>query len=348
MKTSKLGFEESLGKNVVETSRCVGCASCVVVCPFSSLSYDKQKPTLTEECKQCGICPNVCPRFNWSREEAEKFLFGKASSEADDFGICRRIVLAQTANKRILRKCQDGGAVSTLVAYALRNNLIDAAALSGLNTDKPLFPVPKLASTLNGIIESAGTRYAYSPNMLAFAEGIKGGFRKLAFVGTPCQIQAIRKVQMSPLKKFSNPIQLAIGLMCTECFSYDGLFLKHIEGEMGIDLHKIVKMNIKGKIIISLETGEEHTIPLPKAKQYARESCGFCQDFSAELADISAGGLGLSNWTLLVLRTKNGEELFDRCVEAGQLKTRSPDGEAFALKLLTKLSRKKKSIFSNS
>jgi len=45
----------------------------------------------------------------------------------------------------------------------------------------------------------------------------------LAVVGTPCQIQAIRKIQMFPLKKFSNPLQFVVGLMCTESFTYDGL-----------------------------------------------------------------------------------------------------------------------------
>ncbi|MFP3985104.1 MAG: Coenzyme F420 hydrogenase/dehydrogenase, beta subunit C-terminal domain, partial [Candidatus Bathyarchaeia archaeon] len=186
-----------------------------------------------------------------------------------------------------------------------------------------------------------GTRYAYSPNMLAVQEAVKQKKKSLAFVGTPCQIHALRKIQMFPLKKYSNPLQFTVGLMCTESFTYEGLFQKHLKQNMGIALDEVVKMNIKGKILVYLKSGEEKSVSLAEAKQYTRKSCRFCNDFSAELADISAGGLGLNGWTFVILRTEKGEEIFDGAVEAGMLNTRSADEEPFALTLLDKLSKKK-------
>jgi coenzyme F420 hydrogenase subunit beta len=183
---------------------------------------------------------------------------------------------------------------------------------------------------------------------LAFHEGVKQGRLALAFVGTPCQIHAMRKVQMLPLKKYSNPLQLTVGLMCTESFTYEGLFEEHLKRKMGVDLNDVAKVNIKGKILILLKSGEEKSIPLVEAKQYTRNSCRFCNDFSAELADISAGGLGLSGWTFVILRTERGEQVFNGAVDARVLRTREIAEESFAQALLTKLSKKKMQNFPRS
>ena len=201
MQNNKLGFEESLGKDVVSTDQCVGCATCVVVCPFNCLEYHKGKPKLVKKCETCGICPKVCPRYKWSWAEAEKFVFGE-DFERKDFGVYRSIALAQAKDEKIRENCQDGGAVTALITYAFKDGIIEGAAISGKSGEKPLLPVPVLASTPEEAIENAGTRYAYSPNMLALQEGTKQRKKSLAFVGTPCQIHAIRKIQMFPLKKY--------------------------------------------------------------------------------------------------------------------------------------------------
>jgi coenzyme F420 hydrogenase subunit beta len=341
MQKQKLGFNETLEKDVILTNKCVGCATCVVVCPFNCLEYVEGQPRLVKKCENCGICPPACPEYDWSWSKAEQFVFGRQRREDEEFGIYRRLVLANATDKRILEKAQDGGAVTALLIYALQNGIIEGVAHSGFSKEKTFFPVPKLATTTEQILENAGTRYTYSPSLLAFREGVKQGKENLAFVGTPCQIHALRKIQMFPLKKYSNPLQFAIGLMCTESFTYGGLIEHHIKKNMGINLNDIAKMNIKGKIQVYLKSGEKKSIPLAEAKQYTRQSCRICNDFSAELADISAGGLGLSNWTFLILRTERGESLLDGAVDAGLLKTRVVDEEPFALTLLSKLSKKK-------
>ena len=281
MQKRKLGFEESLGKDVVSAHKCVGCATCVVVCPFKCLEYVEGQPTLVKKCESCGICPSACPEYDWSWSKAEELVFGRRRKESEEFGIYRRLVLAQATDKRILKNCQDGGAVTALLIYALRNNIIDGATVSGVAEDKPSYPLPRLATTPEQILENAGTRYTYSPNLLAFQEGVKKGKKSLAFVGTPCQVHAVRKIQMFPLKKYSNPLQFTVGLMCTESFTYRGLLEDHITGKLGVDLNDVVKMNIKGKILVYLKSGEEKSIPLAEAKQYTRNSCHACNDFSA-------------------------------------------------------------------
>jgi len=340
-KAPKLSFQESLEK-VVSAQKCIGCAACVTVCPLGCLDYSEEKPKLVGKCTACGICANVCPRYDFSWPAVERSVFGRERKPEEDFGIYRRMVIAQARDERILQVCQDGGAVTALLMFALENGMLDGAIVSGTSEDRPFYPAPKLATTPQMVLECAGTRYSYSPNLLAFQEGVEQKKRSLAFVGTPCQIQALRKIEMFPLKKYANPLQFTIGLMCTESFTYEGLMEKHIQGELGINLHDIKKINIKAKVLVTTKSGETKIIPLPEAKKYARKGCALCTDFSSELADISAGGLGLDRWTFIVIRTEKGKEIFERAERKGLFRTKPVEEERRAFGLLINLSNRKR------
>lgn len=348
MSFPKLSFEETLLEKIVSKENCMGCGACVLVCPFGCLEYSEQKPKLVKKCEVCGICPRVCPRYEWSWSDIEKLVFERERKPNEDFGIYQRLVLAQTTDKEVITSCQDGGVVTTLVTFALKNGIIDGALLSGLSTDKPFYPVPVLATTPKEVLKCAGTRYTYSPNLLAIKEAFKEKRQSLAFVGTPCQIHAIRKMEAAKLRRYTGRIKFAIGLMCTESFTYEGLMEKHVQQTLGINLNDVRKMNIKGKIIVTTNSGYVKTISLAEAKQHTRKNCLPCTDFSAELADISAGGLGLSGWNLIIIRTETGKELFEAAEKAGLIKTRPVEEEKNALNLLVKLSKKKQKTAGSS
>lgn len=146
---------------------------------------------------------------------------------------------------------------------------------------------------------------------------------------------------MARLKRHTGPLKVLIGLMCSECFSYEGLMEEHIHKKLGITLEDIKKINIKGKMLVTTGSGTTE-IPLAEVKQYARSSCSVCDDFSSELADISVGGLGLDGWTFIIIRTEKGDELFSNAEKAGYLRTKTIDEGAFAFKLLKKLSSRKR------
>lgn len=342
MHQPKLGFDESLQANVVLKELCSSCGACVLVCPFACLEYHEAKPDLVKKCEACGICPRVCPRFELSRKDLEKLAFGREHQPSEEFGVFRRSVIAQATGNAILRACQDGGVVSALLTYAFDTGVVDSAIVSDTSKEKPWFAVPRLISSSQEIPKCAGTRYTYSPSLLALQEAVKQKRKSLAFVGTPCQIQSLRKIEAFPLKKYSDIVNFTIGLMCTECFTYEGLVKEHIEGTLGVSLDDIKKINIKGKVLIYTESGQIETMPLQEAKQYTRKGCLPCTDFSAELADISVGGLGLDGWTFTILRSEKGEEIFDGAERTGAVRTRSVAEEKFASDLLVKLSKRKK------
>ena len=346
MSSQKPSFQKSLEENILKKGKCTGCAACIAVCPFKCLEYIKETPALINKCEACGNCAKACPQLDTSQPKTEKIVFGRTRRQDESFGVHRRLAEAQTTDQKIAKAAQDGGAVTTMLITALENGLIDGAIVSAVSKQKPFLPVPKLATTTREILAAAGTRYTYSPNLLALNDAAKRKIVDLAFVGTPCQIQAIRKLQHSSLSKLVSPVKFLIGLMCTECFTYEGLMEKHVRNNLGIKLANIEKINIKGKILVT-HNSTVTTIPLAEAKRYTRKTCKYCEDFSATLADISAGGLGLEGKTLIVVRSEQGERLLSPAEKAGQLKTKPVQADNPALALLVKLSKKKSLLSAN-
>ena len=111
-------------------------------------------------------------------------------------------------------------------------------------------------------------------------------------------------------------------------------------GEMGIPLSDIRQFNVKGKVIIYKKSGEVVDLSLRKAQEYACPECHHCGDFSGELADISCGGVGTNQWTIVIPRTRKGEEVFDAMVAEGLLEVKPMEEFANSMKVLLRLARK--------
>ena len=111
--------------------------------------------------------------------------------------------------------------------------------------------------------------------------------------------------------KIARRFALSIGLLCSKTFD-DAIFPELFEAKYGLARADIVKMNIKGVFQVWMRDGSYHEVPLKEAHAWTREGCTSCPDFAAEHADISTGGIGaFGDWTLTLLRTEKGEELFD-------------------------------------
>lgn len=347
----RLGFNE-LEEKIVNTDFCAGCGACVTVCPFKDvLDYSYGKPLLIGECKNCGICPRVCPRYHVKVSELDEFVFGHPRTPEHEFGIYRDLYVARSTDREILERRQDGGVATTLLVSALGSGLIDSAIISGIEKSIDWFPKPMVVTTEEEMVANAGTRYSYSPNILALKKGVERKFNKIGFIGTPCQILALRRMEMANLKKLTKSIAFTLGLFCSESFSYQGLMIEKIKKDLGIDLKDVKKMNIKGKMFVYLKNGDKVKIPLKEIGIFAETKCKYCNDFSAEFADISLGGVGLNGWTFTVIRTENGENAFNNAVSNNSLEVKPVSSSSKSLnllKLLTKIKREKFQRISNN
>ena len=88
------------------------------------------------------------------------------------FGNYRHIFVARTKQESLLDRAQDGGVVTGLLVWAREQGLIDGAAVSTVTEeDKPCFPSPRMATTVEEIKASAASWYTYVPNNLALEIG---------------------------------------------------------------------------------------------------------------------------------------------------------------------------------
>lgn len=360
---------------VVGYGSCCECGSCVLVCPHNVIEYIDGKPQQTakptaafdfcgiSEGIGCDVCAQVCPRLYPREFQLADLLFADdPPAYAGAFGRYRKVVAARARDPKILQRGQDGAVVTGILVWGLRSGYLDGAVLSATAPDRPCAPFPKAVSTVEEVLASSGSWYTYVPNNLAMAEAEQKGLERVAFVGVPCQITPVRKMQLKDasyldngrkkekhierqsrcLKGFAGRVKLAIGLFCTEVFTFEGLMIEKIEREMGIPLSEIRQFNVKARVQIYKKSGELVEMSLRKAQEYARPECHHCGDFSGELADISCGGVGTHKWTIVVVRTRRGEEVIDAMVREGLLEVRSMEEFESSRKVLIRLAKKQR------
>ena len=359
---------------VVAYGSCCECGSCVLVCPHNVIEYIDGKPKQTakktgafdfcgiSEGIGCDVCAQVCPRLDEREHLIADRVFGDEAPFTGGFGRYRRIFAARTADPKLLERCQDGGVVTALLAWARRTGRIDGAVVSVADPDKPAAPLPKVVTTEEEILASGTSWYTYCPNNLALEQAEERGLTQVAFVGVPCQITPVRKMQLRDpaylvngrkkekhierqtkfLKGFGERVSLTIGLLCSEVFTFNGLMRETIADKMGIALDQIAKFNVKGKVMIHKKDGELVEMPLREAQEYARPECHHCADFSGEVADISCGGVGAMGWTITILRSQRGEEIFAAAERDGIFETRPIEEFDNSMKVLLRLARKQR------
>ncbi|MCZ7535526.1 MAG: Coenzyme F420 hydrogenase/dehydrogenase, beta subunit C-terminal domain [Acidimicrobiia bacterium] len=342
---------------VVTTGLCTGCAGCVIVCPHDVLGYDdtdgRYQPVQIEEyggpgdCshgdKACTSCTRACPRFRTWETDVDRHLFGREREPAEVSGIFKDIVLTRATDPEILEAGQDGGLVSALLSYALENDVIDAALVSYLEGDGSTWKaVPGVARTRAEVIASAGSRYTYSANTLAY-DDLEKGEDRIALVGMSCQSSSPPVMKQRKAGKAARRITLNIGLLCSKSFD-DAIFEELFEAKYGIERASIRKMNIKGVFQIWTHDGGYHEVPLKECHAWTREGCKMCPDFAAEHADISTGGIGaFGDWTLTIVRTDTGRDLIDALARDGVIEVRPGDDDPGAIALLHRLAAKSRS-----
>jgi coenzyme F420-reducing hydrogenase beta subunit len=199
---------------------------------------------------------------------------------------------------------QDGGVVTALLVKGFKEDLFDAAIvvrrLEGYSAESAV------ANCADEVLGAKGTKYLRVNVSKKLQDLIGQGKKRIAIVGTPCEIKAIRKIQQSLKEDFQISV---IGLFCFEAFNKFKL-KEELKTRLSVDLDKAGKTQVRqGKFTIQVD-GKEYGCRVKDLDCAAEKACGFCDDFTSRFADISVGSVGSKQgYSTVIVRSKVGEIL---------------------------------------
>ncbi|MFO8020200.1 MAG: Coenzyme F420 hydrogenase/dehydrogenase, beta subunit C-terminal domain [Promethearchaeia archaeon] len=318
---------EDLEKEVIHNDLCCACGACVSYCESQAFDVIKmvnytpqfKSDKNAENCTECGVCYYICPQTEPILEQiTQKYKI------EDETGHIEDVLAAKTTNEKINELGQDGGVVTTLLTYLFDRHLIDAAVVS--QYDEKLEPKPKLVFNKEELLKSAGTRYSVSPQFLPLKdlynlgpESLKEGniydinSLRVAFVGTPCQLRALRKMHYLNISP-AHVIKYVIGLFCFENFDYKKLY-DILKKKTKTEPSEIQKTWIKKNFFLKTKEGDEHEVNIKKLDPAVRSNCHECDEFTSMFSDISVGASGApQGYSMIIIRTETGEELVNHAL----------------------------------
>ncbi len=349
---------QDLVEEVHEKGICQECGGCVSFC--SSVDYnvigfkEPYSPPVyinKDECLECGICYYLCPQTHILDDELNKTYKFK-DFKSMPLGDFEDIFSCQSTDPDFLKYGTDGGVVNSIINYMIEKKIIDGAIVA--KTEAPFSREAMFAGDKKDLIKSSGTKLEISTqldeiqNFCTYTRSIPElnhyKFKKLAIVGTPCQIYTIRCMQNLGVTP-SEYIEICLGLFCYHNFLFDKSQIKRFKKDFDVKFENITKINIKEDLILKIDPeGRVVHIPFDKIVDYVRPACFSCADFTNIYSDISFGGLGSPDkYTTVIPRTEKGKKLFQKVLDEKIIKKlglKAPDKENMK-ELITKFSHSK-------
>ncbi len=326
---------EDLIEEVHKKGICQECGGCVSFCSSAEFDviglkdpYSPPEYINKDKCLECGICYYICPQTHILDAELNKtYKFSDFSSMP--LGNYEEIYSCQATDKDFLKYGTDGGVVNSIINYLIEKKLIDGAIVS--KAEAPFSREATFTNSRDALLKASGAKLEISPQLdeiqkfCTYTHSISKlnhyKFKKLAVVGTPCQLYTIRCMQDLGVTPSQN-IEICLGLFCYENFLFERTQIEKFEKDFNINFTDIKKINIKEDLILKLKdvgTGEKVIhIPFNHLNDYMRLACNACSDFTNIYADISFGGLGSPDkYTTVITRTEKGKEILAKVIDAG-------------------------------
>jgi coenzyme F420 hydrogenase subunit beta len=321
----------NLIQEVQKPGLCHRCGGCVTFCTavnYGALEIDADgKPRYgdIEKCIECGLCHSICPEvFELEDETKRQFAW------SEPIGRVIETTVARTADETIHRNATDGGMVTALLVHLFERGRIDGAIVA--RQVGAFQRAPYLATSKAEILDSAGFFFDTSHGMKEFSELymtyssimefdplMQKHLRRVALVGTPCQIKSVRRMQVMGLVP-SDAIQFCFGLFCSGNFVFGPSQQAELAKAGGFNWNEVKKINIKDNLQLHLTSGQVKKVPLENLQSMRRFACRFCPDYSAEYADLSFGGIGApEGWTTTLARTPLGRAALADARSAGKI-----------------------------
>jgi len=272
-------------------------------------------------CTDCGIsrssdpkrCGRACQFIRPDYPALERATHGREREPetADErfFGPYRRMHRARMRDPK--PGAQWTGITTTIAERLLREGTVDAVLTVAPDADDPWKPVPVLVTRPEDMAGVRGMRMGYAPLLALLEPAREQGYRRLAVIGIPCQVYALRALE----RELGFERLYVIGTPCsdnttTENF-HDFLALLSDAPETITYLEFRADYHVE----LRFQDGQTKAIPflqLPISElspDFFPLTCRTCVDYTNSLADITVGYMGGEGEQWLVVRNERGEEL---------------------------------------
>jgi coenzyme F420 hydrogenase subunit beta len=315
---------------------CTGCSLCWDFCPRGGLRYEStwrlvdglgESPSGRGEAPTGAPAPQAANGSNGhggARVAPWKIAAPAAERNGSEpsRGAARAVDTVRASYSARAREplagSQDGGVVSAILLALLEAGEIDGALLARQSERERWKAEPYLATTAEEVRACAGTIYNQTMALGHLTEGLlsRRGLSqeaRLAAVGTPCEVQALRAIRARPWHRGSarvDNVTLTIALLCTKSFNYEKLMVELVAAKRGIALEQIGRVDvIRGSLVI--QDHDRRTLleePIKRFHGAALKGCDECADFLGNAADLSVGSVGSDDGrSTLLVRSAAGE-----------------------------------------
>ena len=272
-------------------------------------------------CTDCGLsrtadharCGRACQFIRPDYATLEARVHGRDRDPLRDderfFGPYRRMLRASL--RPPLEGAQWTGIATRLGERLLETGAVDAVLAVAPDPADRWRPLPVLVTEAAGMAHCRGMRMGYAP-LLALLEPARArGYRRLAIIGIPCQVYALRALE----RELGFEQITVIGTPCSDNTTTENFhrFLALLSDRP----ESITYLEFRADYHVELrfDDGRRREIPflmLPLSqlpRDFFPLTCRSCVDYSNVLADLTVGYMGGEGEQWLIVRNERGEQL---------------------------------------
>lgn len=275
-------------------------------------------------CTDCGIsrtanpkaCAPACQFIAPDYAAMERATHGRArdpdrNQDELHFGPFQRMLRARLAAPR--PGAQWTGIATRLAESLLQRNQIDAVLTVAPHPQDRWRPVPVLVTTAADLAHCRGMRMGYAPTLALLEEAKQKGFTRLAVIGIPCQIHALRRLEHT----LGFDKILVIGTPCSDNTTPENFHKFLALLTPAPDTVTYLEFRADYRVELRFENGKKRLIPflqLPLSTlppDFFPLACRTCVDYTNALADITVGYMGGSGEQWLLIRNDRGAAMIE-------------------------------------
>jgi formate dehydrogenase subunit beta len=242
-----------------------------------------------------------------------------------------KMYLAWSPDDRLRERAECGGAVTSLLKFALESARVDAVVVTEARDGNRYDGVPVLITDPRDLVRTSGALHASPVNLARFLkEYLNGaGDLRIAAVCKPCDAKAV--IELAKREQINIDNLLVIGLNCTGTFS-PASARKMMEDRLHVRPGDVVREDVDdGTLTVWLRDGGSKAVDLVQLEENGsgrRENCRRCETSIPTMADVACGKWGVEEGkkaTFVEVLSERGAALTDAAIQAGYLIVEHPD-----------------------